>query len=209
MNESFGLTEQDSGSNPDWSTKYGNLFQGFPFLLLNFINIFLFLNINYMYRRIILCGPAASGKDYLRKKLESKNFKYAVSYTTRPSREGEAEGKDYFFISPETAQEMIQRGDFFEYVMFNGWLYGTTMKQWQQTDNEFVYIMTPTGISHINESDRKDCFIIYVDIDIETRRTRLQNRNMPGDTLERRIEADEADFNGFKNYDIRITNPDF
>ena len=162
-----------------------------------------------MHKRIILVGKAASGKDHLRKQLQSRNFKYAVSYTTRPPREGEIEGKDYFFINSVQAYEMIQKGEFFEYVMFNGWLYGTTMAQWQQTSDESVYIMTPTGLSHVNETDRKECLVIYTDIDIEIRRQRLKNRNMPGDTLERRIEADEKDFENFTNYDIRITNPDF
>ena len=48
--------------------------------------------------RIILCGKAASGKDHLRKILEGRGFKYGVSYTTRPPRKGEIDGKDYFFL---------------------------------------------------------------------------------------------------------------
>ena len=85
-----------------------------------------------MHKRIILVGKAASGKDHLRKTLESRNFKYAISYTTRPPREGEVDGRDYFFINRAKAYEMIQSGEFFEYVMFNGWLYGTSVEQWQQ-----------------------------------------------------------------------------
>jgi guanylate kinase len=37
-------------------------------------------------KRIILCGRAASGKDYLRKLLQEDGFKYQISYTTRPPR---------------------------------------------------------------------------------------------------------------------------
>jgi len=162
-----------------------------------------------MNKRIILVGKAGSGKDFMRKKLESRNFKYAVSYTTRPPREGEVHGRDYFFITEEEAKKMIDNYKFFEYVMFNGWLYGTTLSQWSQADGDDVFIMTPTGLSHVGEQDRKDCLVIYVDIDIEVRRDRLMKRDMPGDSIERRIQADEDDFNGFTNYDIRITNPDF
>jgi hypothetical protein len=50
--------------------------------------------------RIILCGKAASGKDHLRKILEGRGFKYGVSYTTRPPRQGEIDGKDYLFVDP-------------------------------------------------------------------------------------------------------------
>jgi guanylate kinase len=101
---------------------------------------------------------------------------------------------------------MFARGEFFEYVKFNDWLYGTTNEQWWKDD---VFIMTPTGISHIGVADRKQCLIIFIDIDIKTRHARLNNRNMPGDSMERRIQADEDDFKNFTNYDIRITNPDF
>jgi guanylate kinase len=159
-----------------------------------------------MHKRIILVGKAASGKDFLRKKLESSGFKYAVSYTTRPPREGEVEGKDYFFLNSEQAVGMIAGNEFFEYVKFNGWLYGTTNKQWQEDD---VFIMTPAGISHIGREDRKQCLIMFVDISIDARRSRLNSRDMPGDSMTRRILADESDFKDFTNYDIRITNPDF
>jgi guanylate kinase len=162
-----------------------------------------------MNKRIILCGAAASGKDFLRKKLESKNFKYAVSYTTRPPREGEVHGRDYYFIDDNDAAVMIERGEFYEHVMFNGWLYGTSVNQWAQTQDESVYIMTPTAVDGISPEDRKECFIIYTDIHIDIRRKRLESRMMPGDSLERRIQADERDFENFKDYDLRITNPDF
>ena len=69
--------------------------------------------------------------------------------------------------------------------------------------------MTPAGVSHIKPEDRVNSFIIYTDIDMSTRMTRLANRNMPGDSMDRRIRADEVDFNNFNDYDLRITNADF
>ena len=158
------------------------------------------------HKRIILVGKAASGKDNLRKRFESRGFKYAVSYTTRPPREGEVDGKDYIFISDDEAKVLIESGFFYEYVIFNGWVYGTSVTQFHTDD---LFIMTPAGISHIKPEDRVSSFIIYTDINIETREIRLKMRYMPGDSLERRIEADELDFMGFNDYDLRITNEDF
>jgi guanylate kinase len=158
------------------------------------------------HKRIILVGKAASGKDNLRKRFESRGFKYAVSYTTRPPREGEIHNEDYIFITDELAQKMIYEGNFYEYVEFNGWIYGTTKSQFWGDD---LFIMTPKGISHITPEDRKKCFIIYLDIDIQVRYDRLLKRDMPGDSAQRRIEADELDFTGFTDYDLRITNSDF
>jgi guanylate kinase len=158
------------------------------------------------HKRIILVGKAASGKDHLRKKFESRGFKYAVSYTTRPPRENEIDGKDYFFITDEEATNMVESNMFYEYVHFNGWLYGTTVTQFYMDD---LFIMTPAGLSHIKPEDRSSSFIIYTDIDMSTRITRLTNRDMPGDSLSRRIKADELDFTDFNDYDLRITNADF
>ena len=49
--------------------------------------------------KIILIGKAAAGKDHMRKVLEGRGFTYGTSYTTRPPREGEIDGQDYYFIS--------------------------------------------------------------------------------------------------------------
>jgi guanylate kinase len=157
-------------------------------------------------KRTILVGKAASGKDYLRKRFESRGFKYAVTYTTRPPREGEVNGKDYFFISEDESKRLIESGFFYEYVIFNGWVYGTSVSQFYTSD---LFIMTPAGISKIKPEDRLNSFIIYVDIDIQTRYDRLLNRDMPGDSVQRRIEADELDFSIFYDYDLRITNSNF
>lgn len=156
--------------------------------------------------RIILVGAGGSGKDTARKRFEEKGYGYAVSYTTRPPREGEVNGKDYYFINWIEAKLMIDEDQFYEYVMFNGWLYGTTKHQMQNCD---LFIMTPTGLSHVKPEDRANSLVIYFDIAEEVRRERLSARNMPGDTLDRRIEADKKDFENFNNFDIRITNPNF
>lgn len=158
------------------------------------------------HRRIILVARAASGKDFLKEKFAQRGFKPTVSYTTRPPRKGEVDGKDYKFISKEAAFVMVENDEFYEYVEFNGWLYGTSKKQWNEDD---VFIMTPAGISKIDPEDRKNCFIIFLDIDEETRRDRLSKRDMPGDNLDRRIAADEKDFKDFTDFDMRITNNNF
>jgi guanylate kinase len=157
-------------------------------------------------KRVILVGKAASGKDHLRKKFESRGFKYAVSYTTRPPREGEVDGKDYIFITEEEGNRLESDGFFYESVRFNGWLYGTSVQQFYNDD---LFIMTPKGISLIKPEDRMNSFILYLDIDTQVRYDRLLKRDMPGDSVQRRIEADELDFLEFSDYDLKITDPNF
>ena len=157
------------------------------------------------HKRIILVGRAASGKDFARKLLTKRNFNHAISYTTRPLRNGEVDGVDYFFLSEEKFKEMIDKNEFYEYVAFNNWYYGTSNAQFYTND---VFIMTPYGISKIKPEDRKNCFIIYFDIPYEIRKERLMQRS-DADSVERRLEADNQDFKDFNDFDLRITNPEY
>lgn len=155
------------------------------------------------HRRIVLCGKAGSGKDFLRQKFEEKGFSYGISYTSRPAREYEVDGKDYYFLSREDFLKKIEEGFFYEYVEFNGWFYGTANWQFYQQD---VFIMTPHGISKLKPEDRNHTIIFYIDLPIDTRRERLMIRNDNYDSIDRRILADEEDFKNFVDYDLHITS---
>jgi guanylate kinase len=157
-------------------------------------------------KRFILVGPAASGKDFMRKRLEARGLTYAVSYTTRPPRDGEVDGKDYFFISDEVAAQMIERGEFYEWTRFNDWVYGITL---EQMERDSIFIMTPRVLSKIKPEDRAESLVFFFDIPEKIRAWRLATREMPGDTPVRRLKADRADFKNFKDWDIRISNSDF
>jgi len=157
--------------------------------------------------KIILVGKAAAGKDYMRKILEERGFKYGVSYTTRPKREGEIDGEDYYFLTDEEFADMDADNQWYEYVQFNGWMYGTTNSQFLDKCN--LFIMTPAGIDFIDPVERKNCTIIYLDIHLEVRRRRLEERGDVNDKIERRIEADEKDFSNFTNFDIMVNTPNF
>jgi guanylate kinase len=157
------------------------------------------------HKRIILCGKAGSGKDHMRKKLEEQGFKYAVSYTTRPRRDNEVHGVDYYFLTENEFKSMIDQDGFYEHISFNGWHYGTSNEQFF---NEDAFIMTPSGISKLEKDDRAKSFIIYFDIEENVRKERLSQRS-DADTVDRRLEADAKDFENFTDFDICITNPNF
>jgi guanylate kinase len=73
--------------------------------------------------KIILVGKGGSGKDFLRKKFESRGFEYCVSYTSRPQREGETDGIDYHFVDSDFFENNADK--FYELQNFNGWFYGS------------------------------------------------------------------------------------
>lgn len=157
--------------------------------------------------KIILVGPGASGKDHLKKRFLERGFRQSISYTTRPPREGEKDGFDYHFTNDEKFKEMIESGDFREWNLFGDkkWYYGTTLKEFNAAS---LFVMTPSGIRALSPNERKECFVMFIDVPEEVRRERLKSRN-DADDPERRIKTDQIDFADFKDYDIRITNPDF
>lgn len=159
-----------------------------------------------MKKRIILVGQATAGKDHIRKLLESNNYEYAISYTTRPPRKGEINGKDYFFLTKEDFQDMIALDHFYEHVVFNNWYYGTTKEQFYGGSD--IFIMTPAGLAHLSKEDRNESLVIFLDIAENIRYKRLLERG-DIDNVERRINADQIDFKDFKDFDIRISDPDF
>lgn len=157
------------------------------------------------FKRIILVGMGASGKDHARNILTNiLGFEYGVSYTTRPARENEVEGKDYHFVSTEKFQEMIDNDEWFEYVPFNGWNYGTTKEQFYGSCS--LFIMTPSGLSHLSEKDRSESFVIYFEAPEKVRRHRMSLRKGNADSIERRLKADTEDFKDFSDYNIKVDN---
>ena len=157
--------------------------------------------------RIILISPGASGKDYLKNKMIQRGFRYSVSYTTRPPRDGEIEGVDYYFIDKATFLKMVENGEMREYNCFGEmeWYYGTSKKEFEQSN---LFIMTPSAIRQLTPEERQKHFVIFLDIPEEIRLERLKARKDADDPI-RRIITDRELFAGFKDYDLRITTPDF
>ena len=76
----------------------------------------------------VLSGPSGVGKGTLNEKLFAEfgeQIAFSVSATTRAPREGEIDGKHYFFISRQEFENRIANNDFLEYAQFAGNCYGT------------------------------------------------------------------------------------
>ena len=156
-----------------------------------------------MEMRIILSGPGASGKDYLRKKLESRGMEYARPYTTRPMRIGESDD-DYIFVSDDEFDFILEHGGFAVWHEYNGWKYGITNDDIAECD---LFVMTPEYISMLGESKR-DFFIILICPNEDVRRKRLAKR-CDADTVDRRLAADRKQVENFTDSDLMITNENF
>jgi len=158
-----------------------------------------------MSGKIALVGAGASGKDFLRSKFQDRGFKYGVSHTTRPMREGEKEGVDYYFVSDYEFIEMIGQDKFVEWQEFNNWKYGLFKPEFERCD---IMILNAEAVDLLEPEYRERLFVIYTDIDEQVRLDRLNARG-DFDNPERRILEDKKQFRNFSNFDCKITNEDF
>ena len=88
---------------------------------------------------IILSGPSGVGKGTVRRYFENDerlNLAYSTSMTTREPRNGEIDGKDYFFTSRQDFENAIKNGELLEYAEFVGNYYGTPLKEVEKLRNE-------------------------------------------------------------------------
>ncbi|MCD8078157.1 MAG: guanylate kinase [Lachnospiraceae bacterium] len=76
---------------------------------------------------IVISGFSGVGKGTVIHRLmeENEGFAFSISCTTRYRREGEVDGRDYFFLSQEAFEDGIERGRFLEYARYSGNYYGT------------------------------------------------------------------------------------
>ena len=161
-----------------------------------------------MSSKIVLVGKAAAGKDFFRKRMMDKGFNFGVSCTTRLKRikDNEKEGVDYYFKSDKDFDKLIKDDMFVEFQSFNGWGYGITRDEFEKCD---VMIMNAEALNLLPEDYATRCFVIYLDIPLETRIARITERNDENDDIMRRVNDDEKQFLNFSQFDCKITNPNF
>ncbi len=79
---------------------------------------------------LVLSGPSGAGKSTIINAASEQigEYYFSISTTTRPPREGEVHGREYFFVTKEAFEEDIKAGHFLEYAQVHGNYYGTSLK---------------------------------------------------------------------------------
>src|SRR5260370_7395151 len=85
----------------------------------------------------IVSAPSGSGKSTLVNELFKmvRSLDFSISYTTRPPRGSEQNGKEYFFVSREEFEAMIAAGEFLEHATVFGNYYGTARTFLREAEN--------------------------------------------------------------------------
>ena len=149
------------------------------------------------YKIIAIIGEAGSGKDtIMRRVLEAApHLHEIVSCTTRPPREGEIDGVNYHFMSPECFGDKVLHGEMLEASCFNNWFYGTGYES-LRSDCVNVGVFNPEGIESMLAHPGADVKVFYVRASDKQRMIRQLNREEDPNVMEiiRRFKADMIDF---------------
>ncbi len=129
---------------------------------------------------LVITGPSGVGKTTLLSYLPPEKFYFSVSYTTRPPRKGEINGKDYYFISKEKFLEMVEKDEFLEWVEVFGTYYGTTKSEIEKAFSQNKHLVL--DIEVIGATRMKSffgnsaVFIFILPPSIEELKNRLKKR---------------------------------
>lgn len=162
------------------------------------------------YKIFALIGEAGSGKDTVLKKILEKEpllFNEIISCTTRPPREGEVNGVNYYFHSEESFTDMTLAGEMFEVAEFNGWFYGTGYET-LRSDVINIGVFNPTGIESMLNMPDVDLTVFYIYARDKIRLLRQLNREDDPDCMEimRRYRTDLFDFEILNFEHIHLIN---
>ena len=126
---------------------------------------------------IVLLGASGSGKSTLEHELATHHgFEKIISYTTRQKRDGEENGKDYYFTNNGTFNDMINQELFAEYDEYSQKrLYGTLKSDYLKDDS--VVVLTPNGLRQLKKNcNVDDVFTVLVEASLGTRIKRYVDR---------------------------------
>ena len=169
-----------------------------------------------MGKLFYLMGKSASGKDTIYKKVKEQmpELRPIVIYTTRPIREGEQDGVEYFFVDDDRLQELQQAGKVIELRAYNTvhgiWKYFTADDGQFDREDHLIAIGTLESYVQLRKYFGDEKLIpIYIQVDDGVRleralaRERLQ-KTPKYEELCRRFLADAADFSEEKLLEAQI-----
>ncbi len=160
----------------------------------------------------IVSAPSGSGKSTLVNELFKMvdHLDFSISYTTRPPRGSEQNGKEYFFVSRETFEAMIAANEFLEHATVFGNYYGTArrfLRAAGEHGNDLLLDIDVQGASKIKEKITEAVSIFILPPDREKLEWRLRNRGLDSEAvIRRRLDTARREIENYSKYDYILVN---
>lgn len=165
---------------------------------------------------IILSSPSGAGKSTLSRRLNEwdSGISFSVSATTRPPREGEVDGKDYYFMGVDDFKHQVNDGRMLEHAFVFGNHYGSPKGPVQRAidaGRDVLFDIDWQGAQQIQNSDlgKHTLSIFILPPSIAELRRRLETRGQDSDdVIAKRMQKSWDEISHWAEYDYVLTNDD-
>ena len=160
----------------------------------------------------IISAPSGAGKTSLVKALLKTgiDLRLSISYTSRPARPEEVDGRDYHFVSREMFEQRRERGEFLESAQLYGNFYGTSQKWINETiasGHDILLEIDSQGAHQVRRIFPKVVGIFVLPPALEVLETRLRLRGQDSsEAITRRLAAAREEMGHVDEYDYVIIN---
>ena len=162
---------------------------------------------------VVISGFSGAGKGtVIRRLVEEHGFNLSVSATTRAPREGEQDGRDYFFLSREEFEELIAKDGLIEYARYVDNYYGTPRSYVESCleDGQVVILEIEVQGALLVKEQYPDAILIFISVPTAgTMHQRLTDRGTENeDTIRKRMERAVEEAADMPSYDYIVCNED-
>jgi guanylate kinase len=167
-----------------------------------------------MAKVFVITGPSGVGKGTLIGRLLERvpDLELSVSATTRAPREGEADGRDYHFLSPEEFDRRIRDEDFLEFATYSGNRYGTLRSEVERrlsAGRSVVLEIEVQGARQVRAAMRESVQVFIAPPDPAVLRQRLLGRGTDSArAIDSRLEVAEQELAAQDEFRHRVVNDD-
>ena len=160
----------------------------------------------------IVSAPSGSGKSTLVNGLlrAVPNLRFSISYTTRPSRGTERDGRNYYFVTRNEFEDRLARGEFLEHAEVFGNYYGTHVSELERAagdGDDLVLDIDVQGAAQLKSRIPGAVSIFILAPSRTTLEQRLRDRSEDSDAvIERRLKGAAEEIRNYQLYDYVLVN---
>ena len=159
----------------------------------------------------VVSGFSGAGKGTVMKELVKKpDYRLSISATTRLPREGEVDGREYFFLTREKFERMIESGQFIEHAEYVGNYYGTPKKYVEEqleAGYNVILEIEIQGALHVKEVFPDALLLFIVPPSAQILKERLINRGTEDEaTVNKRMNRAVEEAQYMEQYDYLVVN---